>query len=187
MYIYNKQKMNMFNREGDTWQEWQGATDVPPPPPVTGHVHLFIENEKKWKTVVSNIGKKAYIKDTKQEIEWGGIEPPPLDSFCTFTKPLPTEIWSKEQEAWVHIQNKEERELLARGIVTIPLLDTIWKIDLVSQWAIQIAENQAYWNSKKVIVQDALGKWHRLSRKESNLLQKEVFRAYAKHEGYIST
>jgi hypothetical protein len=166
-----------------------GFTDVEPNKPQNGHINIW--NGTEWELVEDFRGVTIYeIKNGKSfywnsiskwnEIEFTEVEPPVQDGSYKFENGA----WATKTEDEIREEKKEE--VKNTNPYTVESLGTVWRCDLIDQWAVQLAENQSGNHSRKVIVQDALGEWHKLTRTKSNKLQKAMFNRYLETKGYQS-
>jgi hypothetical protein len=164
-----------------------GFTDVEPNPSQDGFINIW--NGTSWDLVEDFRGTTIYEIANGNPFNWNSISKWNEAEFTDIEPPMQYGTYKFDNGAWIaktEAEIREEKKEEAKGSnpYTVESIGTVWRCDLIDQWKIQLAENQSANHSRKVIVQDALGEWHKLTITNSNKLQKAMFNKYLEIKGF---
>jgi len=165
----------------------KGFTDVEPFPAKSGFINIW--NGTAWELVEDFRGRTIYSTKTGEPLTWWKIEKWNKEQYTELEPPKNDGSYKFDNGQWIaktaeELREEKREDVKASNPNSFELFGTLWGFDLLSQWAIQLAENQAINHNKKVIAKDLLGEWHELSRYKSNKLQKAMFNKYLQAGGY---
>jgi len=165
----------------------KGFTDVEPFPAKNGVINIW--NGTAWELVEDFRGRTIYNIKTGEPLTWWKIEKWNEEQYTELKPPKNDGSYKFDNGQWIaktaeELREEKKEEVKASNPNSFELFDTLWSYDILSQWAIQLAENQSVNHNRKVIVKDLLGEWHELSRYKSNKLQKAMFNKYLQTGGY---
>jgi len=166
-----------------------GFTGLEPIEVEEGKAVVFDKFLQEWELVTDYRQIDYYYKHNGKKARWNKIDAPIAGDNLIDIAPnssLTNPIFNTSSNEWREKTDDEVKQDKIDSIQkpTFEKWGTFWEYDLLAQWALQLGENQYRNHDNEILVRDALGTWHKLTRYKSNLLQKEMFNKYLEDAGF---